>query len=449
MFRTVTTRLTINMLALPVVVSIPASSRKPESDSASVGGTGAGNSTSTKPAHHTSGGHFQNPWPSFVPHDTSIPGLYHLLKEWKSKPVPPPDQLPQVLKPNWGHNENPTPQDVESWRRDIKATWLGHACFLVEFPTPTDSTGRGPRVLFDPVFSQRCSPSQYIGPARITQPPIPMKEIPEVDAVILSHNHYDHTDVATLKHLYAAQPKGTVHFFAPLGNAKWFKSLGFASQHVTELDWWDERDVTVTTQGVGEDKVQANLRVTCTPCQHFTGRFVHDHFHTLWASWAVELLPNAGAVSASGPRVWFGGDTGFKSVPRGVKTEEGLPTCPAFKEIGAKFGSFDLSMIPIGDLSLRSDSQWSCAEPKPTTGAYDPRWAMSRIHCSPEDSVELHLDVGSKKSVGMHWGTWILTSEEMTEPPKRLRSACEAKGLTKADFDVCDIGETVRATPSV
>ncbi|KAM0756263.1 Metallo-hydrolase/oxidoreductase [Meredithblackwellia eburnea MCA 4105] len=424
MFRTITTRLNINMLALPVVVSIPASSRKPESDSAAP----AAATPAQKPAHHTPEGHFCNPWPSFVKQDTSISGLFNTYKDWKSKPIPPPDQLPQVLKPNWGHTENPTPQDIESWKNDIKSTWLGHACFLVEFPTPKGSTGRGPRVLFDPVFTQRCSPSQYIGPARVTQPPISMKEIPEVDAVILSHNHYDHTDVTTLKHLYAAQPKGTVHFFAPLGNAKWFKSIGFAPEHVTELDWWSERDVAVTIPGTGEDKAQADLRVTCTPCQHFTGRSIHDRFHTLWASWAVELLPTADAASATGPRVWFGGDTGFKSVPRGVETEEGLPTCPVFKEIGAKFGSFDLSMIPIG--------------------AYDPRWVMSRVHCSPEDAVELHLDVGSKKSVGMHWGTWILTSEEMTEPPKRLRSACEAKGLTKADFDVCDIGETVRATPS-
>lgn len=129
-----------------------------------------------------------------------------------------------------------------------------------------------------------------------------------------------------------------------------------------------------------------------------------------------------------GGSVWFGGDTGFKSVPRGVDSEEGLPTCPVFKEIGQKFaGGFDLAMIPIG--------------------AYDPRWAMSRVHCNPEDAVELHCDVGSRRSVGGHWGTFILTSEEMTEPPKRLFAAAKAKGLKEGEFGVCEIGETVFGVP--
>ncbi|KAI5476127.1 N-acyl-phosphatidylethanolamine-hydrolyzing phospholipase D [Pseudohyphozyma bogoriensis] len=367
-------------IAAPVVVTIPTTSLLDKSK----------DSTET-PAHHTAKG-FVNPWPSFVDRPTTIKNLWQIYQDWQSSPTPPPELLPQVLKPKWGLTGNAA-EDAK-WKEQIKSTWLGHACFLVEFPAPPGSTGRGARVLFDPVFSNRCSPSQIMG-----------------------HNHYDHTDVTTLKHIYKAQQKGTVHFFAPQGNAKWFKSIGFSSEHVTELDWWYQRDLSITLPG----DTKSDLRITCTPCQHFTGRSLTDRNETLWASWAVNQLPSPS--SSFKGSVWFAGDTGFKSVPRGATTEEGLPTCPVFKEIGDKFGGFDFAMIPIG--------------------AYDPRYVMSRVHCSPEDAVQLHLDTKSKKSVGMHWGTWILTSEEMTEPPKRLRAACEKEGITKEQFGVCDIGETI------
>ncbi|KAL8286336.1 hypothetical protein RQP46_004824 [Phenoliferia psychrophenolica] len=378
------------MLALPVLVTVPVVANSGERD-----GTPA-----PRPAHHKADGTFQNPWESYKSLGSFNPTvLWHMFLDWQSRPIPPPEQLPQVITPTWGH-VSLSEADSTVWRKDIKATWLGHACFLVEFPHAPNGE-RGPRVLFDPVFTKRHR-TRTSDPSAI----------------------YDHTDVTTLKHIYGTQAKGTVHFFAPLGNKKWFESIGFASEYVTELDWWEARGLQVSVPSP-TGPVEAHLRITATPCQHFTGRSIHDRYHTLWASWAVEQVADDRETALS--KIWFGGDTGFKSVPRGATSEEGLPTCPAFKEIGEKFGSFDFSMIPIG--------------------AYDPRWFMSRIHCSPEDSVELHLDVKSKKSVGIHWGTWILTSEEMTEPPKRLRSACEAKGITKEEFDVCDIGETVRITP--
>ncbi|ORY85333.1 beta-lactamase superfamily domain-domain-containing protein [Leucosporidium creatinivorum] len=396
----------------PVVVSIPA--QRAQEDNKEAGGL-------APLAHHKKKGGFVNPWDSFTDQGMSPFVLWQMWRDWQSHPIPPPELLPQIVPVNWGQSSSASPAETAAWSKDLKSTWLGHACFLVEWPTPEGAPAgtRGARVLFDPVFSNRCSPSQYIGPARVTKPPINLKELPHVDAVVISHNHYDHLDVATLKHI-ASQPEGTVHFFAPLGNASWFTStIGVKKDQVTELDWWGERDLKVKV-GEGEG-TEAHLRITATPCQHFTGRGLHDRNDTLWASWAV--------TSPTGGSVWFGGDTGYKSVPRGATSEEGLPVCPAFAEIGRRFGGFDLACIPIG--------------------AYSPRHIMSKVHCSPEDAVELHVAVKSKKSIGMHWATWVLTDEEMTEPPKRLRAACEVKGITPDQFGVCAIGETVRITPSL
>ncbi|GAA5989432.1 hypothetical protein JCM11641_007902 [Rhodosporidiobolus odoratus] len=375
-------------------------------------------------SHHKKGGGFVNPWESFKDLGMSPTVLWQMRQDWVSRPVPPPEDLPPILTPTFTPPTSLTPTEAAAWKNDLKTTWLGHACFLVEFPA-AEGQERGLRVLLDPVWSHRCSPSQWIGPARIQPPPIPLASIPEVDAVVISHNHYDHMDVATLKHLYTSRSQGSVHFFAPLGNKKWFKSvIGCKDDEVSEMDWWEERWLTVqdggekSRQQEGGEAGKAGLRVRCTPCQHFTGRSLTDRNDTLWSSWAIE--------SSTGGKVWFGGDTGYRSVARGTTLEEEdkLPVCPAFEEIGKREGGFDLAMIPIG--------------------AYSPRWFMSRIHCSPEDSVELHRHVKSKKSLGMHMGMWVLTDEPMDEPPKRLRAACEKYGISEEEFGVSGLGETVR-----
>lgn len=158
--------------------------------------------------------------------------------------------------------------------------------------------------------------------------------------MVLSHNHYDHTSSASLAALYSKQPKGSIAFFAPLGNLSWFKSIGFSDEHVTELDWWDKRNVEITLDGKDGIGVKQTVEVTCTPCQHFTGRGIFDRFKTLWASWAVRDVS-----SDTNAKVWFGGDTGYRSVANGFKGDETtLPHCPAFKEIGEHFGGFDLAV---------------------------------------------------------------------------------------------------------
>lgn len=192
-----------------------------------------------------------------------------------------------------------------------------------------------------------------------------------MDAVVISHNHYDHMDHPTIMKIKAKHPN--VHFFVPLRNKKWFTASGI--HEVTELDWWEGRDIRLSPSQnehqVAEKENQdlpssskANIlaQINCLPCQHTSARTAFDKGHTLWASWSVE---------SGGKKVWFGGDTGYRAVPelpKGVDdygSEHKYPHCPAFKEIGNLRGPFDLGLIPIG--------------------AYDPRWIMSPMHANPFD----------------------------------------------------------------
>lgn len=183
----------------------------------------------------------------------------------------------------------------------VRATWLGHACYYVEFPG-------GLRVLFDPVFEARCGPCcspipLTLGPKRFTEPPCQIKDIPIIDAVVISHNHYDHLSFPTVSEIAKRHPR--CHFFVPLGNKSWFHSGGI--HQVTELDWWDEREIALSSQEngpqveqVGETSAVAEIkaRISCLPCQHVTARGAFDKYKTLWASWVIE---------SGGSKVYFTG----------------------------------------------------------------------------------------------------------------------------------------------
>jgi N-acyl-phosphatidylethanolamine-hydrolysing phospholipase D len=207
--------------------------------------------SSGQPAHHVGSppSSFINPWPSF---DASRQSGLNILKAKfgrdrpKFIPVPGREALVPVRKPNWG-----------AQKEGLKVTWIGHASFLIE-TTRVGDASRGVRILCDPVFSERTSPVQFLGPKRYTPTPCSLEELPDVDVVIISHNHYDHLDYATIMHLHT-QRKGQIHFFCALGNASWFHGCGIAANQVTELDWWDS--VSVDVEGVGA------LALTCTPSQ--------------------------------------------------------------------------------------------------------------------------------------------------------------------------------------
>lgn len=197
------------------------------------------------------------------------------------------------------------------------------------------------------------------------------------------------------------------HFFAPLGNAPYFKSLGVPESHTHDMDWWDSKRLEITKEAGSEAKQVLTVDITCTPCQHFTGRSLWDHFKTLWSGWAVEEVYTPSTTQERpSVKVFFGGDTAYRTVLDG-QDEDAVPVCPAFKEVGEIFGGFDFAMIPIGYvviyISIKSQTLITCL-----FSAYLPRSFMSRIHCAPQDSVRLFQDIRAKKALGMHWGYVIV-----------------------------------------
>ena len=179
---------------------------------------------------------------------------------------------------------------------NLRATWLGHACYFVEFPN-------GLRVLFDPVFEERCSPFQWLGPKRYTKAPCQVVDIPHIDAVVISHSHYDHLSYPTVKEIAEKHP--ACHFFAPLGNKAWFEGCGIKS--MTEMDWWQQKEITLSPSktptevhdlGSAFKPADIKARISCLPCQHGSGRGLLDQWKSLWSSWSIE---------AGGKNVYFAG----------------------------------------------------------------------------------------------------------------------------------------------
>lgn len=366
---------------------------------------------------------FKSPWPSAQPQDM-LAFLRARLFEWDEPPLPPKIAqkdggpiLPPVNKPTWTANGSSDDKD------SITFTWLGHAICHLQIPI---GNGRKVTILCDPVLSQRVSPFQWIGPQRYTDAPVTVEEIAEAtvndgknawpDLLVLSHNHYDHTDYNTIQKLLNPSNSGVKrpHVFCTLGTKTWFQTnFGLTSAEVTECDWWQQSPVSL-----GGEEV---LRVSCVPAQHFSGRGLMDRDRTLWAGWTFQAI----AETSSKANVYFAGDTGYRSVPKGMpkEQEDTLPSCPAFKEIGNALGPFDVSLIPIG--------------------AYEPRFFMSTIHLAPQDSVLVHRDVKSRRSYGIHWGSFRLTPEDVNEPPKLLIDEAKRQGIDPAEFATIQIGQSV------
>ncbi|CEP19723.1 hypothetical protein [Parasitella parasitica] len=363
--------------------------------------------------NHHDGNKFKNPWPSAAPISLlSIPKLFMTMNLGAAEKTITPATMPQKVDIDW----NLIKKDDKEPSDDITATWMGHACVLLQL--------RGFNVLFDPIFSDRCSPVQFGGPKRYTEPPCQLSELPAIDAVVISHNQRQHHQAAgqAVSRLQILRSSWQQRVFS-LTNR--LDSAG--NERVIELDWWDN-------VGIVKDSTKEQIRLTCTPAQHQSGRTPFDKDKTLWSSWCVEALDKEG--NATKGRVFFGGDTGYRSVPASTKPEsqydyeylDTLPHCPAFTEIGDKIGPFDLALIPIG--------------------AYSPRWFMSTVHCSPEDAVDLHRDVKSKRSIAIHWGTFVLTDEPVQDPPHRLEAAMKQRGLNAADFGVLPLGGSFTTSTS-
>jgi L-ascorbate metabolism protein UlaG (beta-lactamase superfamily) len=243
----------------------------------------------------------------------------------------------------------------------LAVTWYGHSSAVIEVD--------GYRVLADPVWSQRCSPSRVLGPQRMHPVPAPLEALPAIDAVVISHDHYDHLDIDTVKALAGTQRS---QFFVPLGIGAHLRDWGIPDDRIVELDWNESGRV-------------GDLTLVCTPARHFSGRFLTRNT-TLWSSWAI-----------IGPahRAFFGGDTGYSK---------------SFAGIGNDHGPFDLTLMPVG--------------------AYHPGWPD--IHMNPEDAVRAHLDVtdsGKGLLVPIHWATFRLAPHPWSEPVVRLLAAADTAGV--------------------
>jgi L-ascorbate metabolism protein UlaG (beta-lactamase superfamily) len=237
---------------------------------------------------------------------------------------------------------------------ELAVTWFGHSSALIEID--------GRRVLVDPVWSDRASPSGVVGPRRLHPVPVALDRLPPVDVVLISHDHYDHLDLATVRELVRGS---RAPFVVPLGVGAHLRAWGVPAERVVELDW------------DGQARVR-ELTLTCTEARHFSGRGLTRNT-TLWASWVI-AGPQHGA--------FFGGDTGYT---------------PAFAEIGARFGPFNLTLLPIG--------------------AYHDQWPD--MHMNPEEAVRAHGDLGGGLLVPVHWATFNLGFHEWSEPVRRL--CAEAK----------------------
>ncbi|SMR64351.1 unnamed protein product [Zymoseptoria tritici ST99CH_1A5] len=357
---------------------------------------------------------FHNPWPSFV--DPGGPAImYKIMKRNLLGQANKPDTTNpaiEVLKPIF-RAQSATKEEHST----IRATWLGHASYLLEFP----STSSNLTVIFDPVYTKRCSPLTFAGPARYTPAPCQPLDLPPIDVVVISHNHYDHMSYPDLTAIYAANPNA--HFFMPLNLKKWFLTNGIGkASTITEMDWWQSADFTLPGSS------SATATFSCLPAQHATARTGPDRNTTLWCGWSI-TTPHSQPNPKS---VYFVGDTGYRSIPEKLDIDRAfdqhnpalkeLPVCPAFAQIGKLRGPFDLALIPIG--------------------AYAPRWLFSGLHGDPYDAVAICEDVKAKKALAMHWGTWVLTEEDVTEPRELLKEAVIEKGFEEGRFVSMAIGES-------
>ena len=299
---------------------------------------------------------------NFIDHNGSFKDVWKWRKEAKKlDPISFPliKNDPQFLK------ENKTKKTL---------TWIGHASFLLQID--------GVNILTDPHLTKRASPVSFAGPKRTTPPGLNFEDIPIIDIIIISHNHYDHLDRETIYQIIRKQKNNQPTIYVPLKLKNLLRSFG--ATNVKELGWWDSTKFK-------------NLKIHSVPTQHWSNRSFNTN-KTLWCGWVIE---------GSNFKTFFCGDTGYSK---------------DFINIKEKFNYMDLSLIPIG--------------------AYAPRWFMKDHHCNVEEAIQIHKDIKSKYSIAMHWGTFQLTDEPMEEPPKLLKSLSSKKNLSNNEFITMEHGET-------
>lgn len=266
------------------------------------------------------------------------------------------------------------PKPVDCVEDGISITFVNHSTFLIQTA--------GLNIITDPIWSERTSPVSFAGPKRMRPPGIRFEDLPPIDIVLISHNHYDHLDTPTMKRLIK---RFNPRIITPLGVGIFVEKLG--ASDVMDRDWWQE--VRISDQ----------LEIACVPAQHFSGRGTFDRDATLWCGYILKRKSG---------NIYFAGDSGYGDF---------------FKEIGKRYPGISVSLIPIG--------------------AYIPAWFMSPIHISPEEAVKVHQDVGSHKSIAMHFGTFPLADDGQLQPIEDLKKVMISQGMNPEEFLVLKEGESL------
>jgi N-acyl-phosphatidylethanolamine-hydrolysing phospholipase D len=270
----------------------------------------------------------------------------------------------------------------ETLTAGIRATWIGHSTFLLQI--------NGLNILTDPIFGD-CQPLPVGRMRRSCAPGMRLADLPPIHHVLVSHSHYDHLDAPAIRALNAHASQHNTRFWVPEGLSPWFLRRGIAN--CCELAWGESAALS------------GALKLHCVPAQHGSARTLFDRNRSHWCGWVLETV---GTPENTCRKIYFAGDTGYS---------------PIFREIGAKFRGFDLSLIPIG--------------------CYNPRWLMQPVHLNPADAVQVHIDVRSRQSIACHWGTFRLADEPLEEPPALLAYELAAAHIAPAAFQAIQPGASI------
>ena len=320
-----------------------------------------------KPFHHLPDGTFRNPEGS-PERNTNIKWSFRIFNQEKKK-------LDMTFSKEHVVEKAKVLSDLEKFKDDDFIGWIGHATFLIKLGKTT--------IITDPVFSKNAGPL-FFGPKRYTEPALKLNEIPKTDLFLLTHNHYDHQDMMTIRRF----PFKGAKVMLPLNLGKYFTRNGY--RDVNEMDWYDEI------------KVNENLKVTLLPAVHWSKRSFTDTNKTLWGNFLIEY---------KGKKILFACDTGVGNI---------------YKDLGNKFGPIDLTLINIGAYNFYPIMPYK---------------DKSAYHTNPEEALSVAKDLKSKKVIGMHWGTFVLSLEPIMEPPVRFKDNAEKYGFKKEDAIIFKIGE--------
>ena len=315
-----------------------------------------------RPYHHLPDGTFRNPEGSPVRSNDIKFSYRTFIKEKKKIDITIPKD--HVI------DKKIVRENLKKFKEDNYIAWIGHATFLIKLGETT--------IITDPVFSKNAGPFIF-GPKRYVDPAIQLKEIPKTDVFLLTHNHYDHQDMSTIRGF----PYKDAKVLLPLKLGKYFKRY----KDVNEMDWYDEI------------QINNDLKITLLPAVHWSKRSLTDANKTLWGNFLIEY---------KNKKIFFACDTGYGNI---------------YKDLGEKYGPIDLSMINIGAYDFR------------------PMFEKSTYHTTPEEALNIAQDLKSKKVLGTHWGTFVLSLEPIMEPPIRFKDSAEKYGFNKEDAIIFKIGE--------